>query len=86
MSAFLVLMASLPVTAQQVQGDRRVGRAAPVGPMPAQHQAPAREANRQNREAPRDGRMTPEERQQLRRDVHDHGREIYRDRPGPGRR
>lgn len=29
----------------------------------------------------RPGRLTPEERQQLRRDIREHGREVYRDRP-----
>lgn len=29
----------------------------------------------------RPGRMTPEERQQLRRDIREHGRDVYRDRP-----
>jgi hypothetical protein len=29
--------------------------------------------------------MTPEQRRQLRRDVHDHGRDIYRDRTGQNR-
>ena len=86
MSTFLILVASLPATAQQGQGGRRVGPPGPGRPMPAQQQAPARETNRQNHEAARDARMTPEARRQLRRDVHDHGREIYRDRPGPGRR
>lgn len=29
----------------------------------------------------RQGRLTPEERQQLRRDIREHGRDVYRDRP-----
>lgn len=29
----------------------------------------------------RPGRLTPEERQQLRRDIREHGRDVYRDRP-----
>ncbi|BBO20752.1 MAG: hypothetical protein AMXMBFR31_13840 [Candidatus Desulfobacillus denitrificans] len=29
----------------------------------------------------RPGRMTPEERQQLRRDIREHGRDVYHDRP-----
>lgn len=32
-------------------------------------------------EARRQSRMSPEERRQLRRDVHDAGRDLYRDRP-----
>jgi len=31
-------------------------------------------------------RMSPEERRQLRRDINEHGREIYRERRGPGDR
>lgn len=33
---------------------------------------------------PRRGRMSPEERQQLRRDIHDANRDLYRDPPGRG--
>ena len=29
----------------------------------------------------RQGRLTPEERQQLRRDIREHGRDVYRDHP-----
>jgi hemolysin activation/secretion protein len=29
----------------------------------------------------RHGRLSPEERQQLRRDIREHGRDVYRDRP-----
>ncbi len=86
MSTVLVFAGSLPATAQQGEGNRRLGKVEPARSMPAQQQAPAREANRQNHEAPRDARMTPEARRQLRRDVHDHGREIYHERAGPGKR
>ena len=73
----LILLASLPAAAQQqAQGGRGVGRGAPGRPTPPQ-QVPARDANR---DANRDARMTPEQRRQLRRDVHDHGRDIYRER------
>jgi len=44
---------------------------------------PARDTT--NRDVNRDARMTPEQRRQLRRDVHDHGRDIYRDRSGRNR-
>jgi hypothetical protein len=74
----LILLASLPAAAQQqAQGGRDVGRGAPGRPTPPQ-QVPARDTT--NRDANRDARMTPEQRRQLRRDVHDHGRDIYRDR------
>ena len=75
----LILLASLPAAAQQqAQGDRGAGRGAPGRPTPPQ-QVPARDTTN------RDARMTPEQRRQLRRDVHDHGRDIYRDRSGQNR-
>jgi len=37
-------------------------------------------------ERPRPDDMTPEERRQLRRDIYDHGREVYRERRQPDRR
>ncbi len=72
----LILLASLPAAAQG-QGGRGIGRGAPGRPTPPQ-QVPARDVGGQN--ANRDARMTPEQRRQLRRDVHDHGRDIYRER------
>jgi len=80
----LILLASLPAAAQQSQGEgaRGIGRGAPGRPTPPQ-QVPARDTT--NRDARRDARMTPEQRRQLRRDVHDHGRDIYRDRKGQNR-
>ena len=78
-SCMLILLASLPATAQQ--GGKRMGPGGPGRDMPPQ-QVPVRDADLQQRDAHREGRMTPEQRRQLRRDVHDHGRDIYRDRPG----
>jgi hypothetical protein len=75
-----VLLASFPALAQHGQGGRSIGRGAPGRPTPPR-QVPARDTTNANRDA----RMTPEQRQQLRRDVHDHGRDIYRDRSGPSR-
>jgi Spy/CpxP family protein refolding chaperone len=66
------------------QGGKRMAPAAPSGAMPAK-QVPASDAGHQHRDAHAEGRMTPEQRQQLRRDVHKHGRDIYRDRPRPER-
>jgi hypothetical protein len=86
LSSLLILAASLPAMAQRGEGGRRLEQVEPARSMPAQKQMPAREANRQNHEAPRDARMTPEARRQLRRDVHEHGREIYHERAGPGKR
>ena len=80
----LILLTSLPATAQHNQGGRRFGQGGPARPTPPQ-QVPARDAGWQNRDANREARMTPEQRRQLRRDIHDHGRDIYRERPGPNR-
>ena len=57
--------------------------AGPARPSPPQ-QAPARDMRWQQRDANRDARMTPEQRRQLRRDVADHGRDIY-GRPNPNK-
>jgi hypothetical protein len=75
-----VLLASFPVHSQPGQGGGRgAGHGAPGRPAPPK-QMPARDTT-QNQS--RDARMTPEQRQQLKRDVHDHGRDIYRDHSGP---
>ncbi len=74
------LCAALPAAAQHPQGGRRM-----QGPPPGQRQftPPAqRQFAPPNRDAAPDdrrGRLTPEERQQLRRDINQHGREVYRD-------
>ena len=73
----LIALASLPAAAQHGQGNRGIARGAPGRPTPPQ-QVPARDTT--SRDANRDPRMTPEQRRQLRRGVHDHGRDIYRER------
>ena len=73
---------SLPASAQHAQGGGR--QAGPGRPTPPQ-QVPARDMRWQQRDANRDARMTPEQRRQLRRDVADHGRDIY-GRPNPNKR
>jgi hypothetical protein len=79
----LILLVSLPAEAQHNQGGRGIGRGAPGRPTPPQ-QLPARDHAGQN--ANRDARMTPEQRRQLRRDVADHGRDIYGGgRPNPSK-
>ena len=78
----LILLVSLPAEAQHGQGGRGIARGAPGRSTPPQ-QVPARDVAGQN--ANRDARMTPEQRRQLRRDVHDHGRDIYRERTGQNR-
>jgi hypothetical protein len=63
-------------------------------PPPQQAQRPvmppsqgARDASfRRQQGQPQRGRMSDEERQQLRRDISDHGRDIYTDRQGQQRR
>jgi hypothetical protein len=72
-SVMLAALVSLPASAQQHgQGGRTAG--------PARPSSPQRDANH-------DARMTPEQRRQLRRDVADHGRDIYgRPNPNPNQR
>jgi hypothetical protein len=76
----LVALVSLPAAAQHGQGGGRY--AGPGRPTPPQ-QASQRDMKQQQRDANRDARMTPEQRRQLRRDVADHGRDIYGGRPPP---
>ena len=78
-AALLLAPVSLPAAAQHAQGG---GRQAGPGRPSAPQQAPARDMRWQQRDANRDARMTPEQRRQLRRDVVDHGRDIY-SRPKP---
>jgi hypothetical protein len=49
-------------------------------PPPQRDQMPPRDA-----QDPRRGQLTPDERRQLRRDIGDHGRDVYRDRRPPPR-
>jgi hypothetical protein len=55
-------------------------------PPPQRDQMPQRDF-RGDRDAqdPRRGQLSPEERRQLRRDIGDHGRDVYRDRRPPQR-
>jgi len=83
-SLCLVLLLSMPwsVEAQQRHGGGgRPDRGMPAArPMPAQGMQPMPQ-----RSQPPE-RMTPEERQQLRRDISQHGREVYGERRGhPGK-
>jgi len=77
----LLALFSVSAWAQHSQGGGRGpqgGQARPGSPQ----QVPARDMRWQQRDANRDARMTPEQRRQLRRDVVDHGRDIY-GRPKP---
>jgi hypothetical protein len=78
----LILAASFPAMAQGARGSHRAGPGGPGRPVP--QQVPVRSAGLQNPDG-RGGRLTPQERQQLKRDVNDHGRDIYRDRSGASR-
>jgi hypothetical protein len=83
-SVMLAALVSLPASAQHGQsGGRSAGPGRPASPQ----QVPARDMRQQQRDANHDARMTPEQRRQLRRDVADHGRDIYgRPNPNPNQR
>jgi len=82
----LFALLSFPAWAQHGQGGGRgPHQGGPGRPSPPQ-QVPARDMRWQQRDANRDARMTPEQRRQLRRDVADHGRDIYGGRPKPNPR
>jgi hypothetical protein len=53
----------------------------PTPPMPP----PQRDFRGDAQDPRRGGQLTPEERRQLRRDIGDHGRDVYRDRRPPQR-
>lgn len=77
LSVGMLLAASWPALAQ---GGRRFP---PQGrPMPAKQV----EGEREMPERPHFGRMSPEERRQLRRDIGQHGREIYHEKRREERR
>ena len=76
----LVLLASSPALAQK--GGKRMEPGGPPGRHMPPQQVPASDVAPQHRDAHLEGRMTPEQRRQLRRDVHNHGRELYRERAG----
>jgi hypothetical protein len=74
-----------PVAAQNRPEGRGFGQGNPARP-PAPQRVPVRDPAAENRNPNHRMQMTPEQRQQLRRDIHDHGRDIYRDRGAGGRR
>jgi hypothetical protein len=81
---FIALSASLPALAQPFDGER-ARRFQQERPFQAQRERPLRGDPRQGErgagESGRPGQLSPEERRQLRRDIREHGREVYRDRP-----
>lgn len=76
----LATLQAFPAVAQQ--GPRRDGREVRQEPPPPPPQ-PDRRREVREREPQRRETMPEEERRQLRRDIYDHGRDIYRDRRAP---
>ena len=82
--AATLLVGAWPAWAQPGQGPQ--GRRGMDRPMPQRQMPPAdrggqgQPGNAQG--GPHRGQLTPEERRQLRRDISDHGRDIYRDPRG----
>jgi Skp family chaperone for outer membrane proteins len=78
----IALAASLPAQAQPGDGSRRIERFQQQREFQRQREQEfqRRQFEREEREG-RPGRLSPEERQQLRRDIREHGRDVYRDRP-----
>ena len=73
----LAILLTAPAQAQDRQGRGRGERGpAPGRPAPVYIAPPAPDRSQQQE------RMSPDERRQLRRDVFQHGREVYRERPG----
>ncbi len=87
MATLLVL--ALPGYAQQSGGGGRRGMDRPMRqapPPPQREQMPPRDSrNDRGAQDPHRGQLSPEERRQLRRDISDHGRDVYRDRQPPPR-
>jgi hypothetical protein len=87
-SIVTLLTAAWPGHAQQSPGGNRRGLDQPTRPMPPpqRDQMPPRDF-RGDRDAhdSRRGHLSPEERRELRRDIDNHGRDVYRDRRPPKR-
>lgn len=76
---FIAMTASLPAHAQPL---RRLQRLQQERPLPPQRgTADPRQGERGAGEPARPGQLSPEERRQLRRDIREHGREVYQERP-----
>jgi hypothetical protein len=74
------LASASPAFAQSgPQGRRATDRPPPTQPTPPARPADLRQGDK---DTPRRATMTPDERRDLRRDIRDHGREVYRDPPG----
>jgi hypothetical protein len=85
--ALLVVLAAPALAQQQQRPGRGMQPAGPARQAPPPERQPSRDPGWQNRQAPQPqhGRMSDEDRRQLRRDISDHGRDIYRDRSGQKR-
>jgi len=88
--ALMAVAAGLPAQAQPGDGSRNFERFQQQREMRREEFQRQREFRReefQRRQQERDeregrhGRLTPEERQQLRRDIREHGRDVYREHP-----
>ena len=79
MGVFLAVTVNLPAYAQPGGSDhpRRFDRPQQQGQQENQQQRPPQE----DQGSDRGGQLTQEERQQLRRDIREHGQEVYRERP-----
>lgn len=79
---FASVMASWPVQAQPggKESAWRAQRQA-QGEFRRDEEMQRRRQERKAGEEERQGRLSPEERQQLRRDIREHGRDVYRDHP-----
>lgn len=75
------LLAAWPAVSQQGPQDPHGRRSERMGPPPGRPIVPARELGPAGPPGrPPMERMTPEDRRQLRRDIHQHGRDVYRGR------
>jgi uncharacterized membrane protein len=83
---FIALTASLPARAQPHERDQprrfqQERQHVPQRELPRRGAGDPRQDERGAGEQARPGQLSPEERRQLRRDIREHGREVYRDRP-----
>ena len=70
---------------QQPPGGGRRGMEQPARPMPPQQPQPRDPRHDRDAQDARRGQLSPDERRQLRRDIGDHGRDVYRDQRPPQR-
>lgn len=78
---FIALTASLPAQAQSYDREQQRRFQQERQQLPPRDAGAPRQDERGAGRQSHPGQMTPEERRQLRRDIREHGREVYRDRP-----